>query len=150
MRDIEGHGSLVQIVEPEEKAAIMMRRLVDEWTDSARGVAAGRFDLDDVGAHVGEQARGKMGAIGAQIEHAQARKRAVAHYLTLPGALPRFSISKGLRSSVGSISFRTSLWGPVRTPPRTRMVSKVSGLTHRTPSTAGLACPSSSTGPTAT
>ena len=96
MRDIEGHGSLVQIVEPEEKAAIMMRRLADEWTDSARGVAAGRFDLDDVGTHVGEQARRKMGAIGAQIEHAQARKRAVAHYLTLPGALPRFSISSSL------------------------------------------------------
>src|SRR6266851_4329711 len=108
--------------------------------------------------------------MAAQVEHSKASERAgraeLAHgfsvdlsgcvcgsiclssSLTLGGG--RSSIANGLVSRVGGTSIRTSFFGPVRFPPRTRIVSKVSGLTHRTPSTAGFACPSSSTGTSAT
>src|SRR5271168_4670308 len=102
--------------------------------------------------------------MAGQVEDAKARERAIglghgffaglavcagasissSSSLTLGGG--RSSIANALVSSVGGTSIRTSLCGPVRFPPRTRIVSKESALVHRTPRTAGFACPSSSTG----
>src|SRR5262249_26408547 len=39
-----------------------MRRIIFKWRNSSRFVAAGRFDLHDVGAHVGDE----LGAMKAQ------------------------------------------------------------------------------------
>src|SRR5208283_4698962 len=165
MVEIEREGALVEIVEPEEQAAVEMREVVEEGADAARVVAGGRFDFDDVGAHVGQQSRAKLCAMAAQVEDPQARERAgfghcffadfpasfcasicSSSCLTLGGG--KSSIANAPVSSVAGTSIRTSFFGPVRLPPRTRMVSKVSGLTHRTPITAGFAWPSSSTGTT--
>ena len=57
MRDIERQRALVEIIEPEEQAAIVMRQVIVEWADAAPVVACGRLDLDDIGAHVGQQSR---------------------------------------------------------------------------------------------
>src|SRR5208282_5095974 len=165
MVEIEREGALVEIVEPEEQAAVEMREVVEEGADAARVVAGGRFDLDDVGAHVGQQPRAKLGPMAGQVENPQARERAgdglghdffadfpaptdssicASFCLTLGGG--KSSIANAPVSSVAGTSIRTSFLGPVRLPPCTRMVSKVMGLTHRTPITAGFAWPSSSTG----
>ena len=61
-----------------------MRLVIDERADGARGIASGRLDLDDVGAHVGEQTSGELSAVAAQVEDAQTRKRSRAAHL------PRF------------------------------------------------------------
>jgi hypothetical protein len=55
IEQVESQRALVEIVEPEEEAAIAMGDVVEERADAARVVAGGRFDFDDVGAHVGEQ-----------------------------------------------------------------------------------------------
>src|SRR5580658_5927496 len=134
-----------------------MRQIVEERADAPSVVARGRFDLDDVGAHVAQQPRAKLCAMPRQVEDAQTRERAGTDFghglsagfgaagassslssrLTLGAG--RSSIANALVSSVGGISIRTSFFGPVRLPPTTRIVSNVSGLTHRTPITAGFA-----------
>ena len=54
----------------------MMRQVIVEGADAASVVAGGRLDLDDIGAHVGEQSRAQMRPMRAEIEHAQPRERA--------------------------------------------------------------------------
>ena len=76
MLEVKRQRSLVEIVEPEKQAAIVMRQVVEERADAARVVAGGRLDLDNVGAHVGEQPRAKLCAMPRQVEDAQARERA--------------------------------------------------------------------------
>src|SRR5580658_4150156 len=157
MIEIERQRALVEIVEPEKQAAIVMRQIVEERADAPSVVARGRFDLDYVGAHVAQQPRAKLCAMTRKVEDAQAGERARAEFghglsagfgvtgassslsssLTLGGG--RSSIANALVSSVGGISISTSFFGPVRLPPTTRIVSNVSGLTHRTPITAGFA-----------
>ena len=145
---IERQRALIEIVEPEKQAAVAIGKVVDERADSAARLALGWLDLDYVRAHVGEDARAERSPMGRQIENAQPGERPVRSPAQgrRVGALPSPSIANGLRSRVGAISWMTSPLGPVRSPPRRRMVSKVSGFSQRTPSTAGLAWPSSSTG----
>src|SRR5579862_3470314 len=157
MFEVERQRSLIEIVEPEEEAAVVMRQIVEERADAARVIAGGRLGLDNVGAHVAQQSRAKLCPMPGQIEDAQARERAgsrlghgfsvdfgaagasisLSSSLTLGGG--RSSIANALVSRVGGISISTSFFGPVRLPPTTRIVSNVSGLTHRTPITAGFA-----------
>ena len=47
---------------------------VDERWVTPRGVAAGRFDLDDLGAHVGEQPPGDLAVAGREVQHTDARE----------------------------------------------------------------------------
>src|SRR5208282_2032668 len=54
MVEVERERALVEIVEPEEQAAVAMRQVVEERAHAARVVTGGRLDLDDVGAHVAE------------------------------------------------------------------------------------------------
>src|SRR5271156_5461615 len=134
-----------------------MRQIVEERADAARVVARRRLDFDNVGAHVAKQPRTELCAMPSQVEDAQARERAgaglghgfsvdfgvagasisLSSSLTLGGG--KSSIANALVSSVGGTSISTSFFGPVRLPPTTRIVSKVSGFTHRTPITAGFA-----------
>ena len=158
MLQIERERSLVEIVEPEKQAAVAMRQVVEERADAARVVAGGRLDLDHVGAHVGQQPRAKLcamprqsrGRAGPRARRRRAGSRLLRRFwraggfsisfsssLTLGGG--RSSIANALVSSVGGTFISTSFFGPVRLPPTTRIVSKVSGLTHRTPITAGFA-----------
>jgi len=53
--EIESERAFVEIVEPEKQAAIAMRDVVEEGADATRVVAVRRLNLDNVGAHVGEQ-----------------------------------------------------------------------------------------------
>src|SRR5271163_1706580 len=165
MVEVKRERALVEIVEPEKQTAVAMRQVVEERADAPRVVAGRRLDLDDVGAHVRQDSRTELCAMPAQVQHPQPRERASAgpghgffaavlasegfsisssSSLTFGGG--RSSIANGLVSSVGGTSISTSFFGPVRLPPTTRIVSKVSGLTQRTPITAGSACPSSSVG----
>src|SRR5580704_4906102 len=158
MVEVERQRALVEIVEPEKQTAVAMRQFVEERADAPRVVAGGRLYLDDVGAHVREESRAELCAMPAQVQHPQPRKRASAgrghgffaevpacsgfsisssSILTFGGG--RSSIANALVSSVGGTSISTSFFGPVRLPPTTRIVSNVSGLTHRTPITAGFA-----------
>ena len=158
MLEVQRQRALVEIVEPEKEAAIAMRQIVEEGADAASVVAVGRLDLDNVGAHVAQDSRAELCAMSRQVEDAQARERARAGLchdffadvpapagfsISLSSSLTlgagRSSIANALVSSVGGISINTSFFGPVRLPPTTRIVSKVSGLTHRTPITAGFA-----------
>src|SRR5262249_38180941 len=52
-------------------AVIGMRLPTDERTGLACGVAPGRFDLDYLGAEIGENAAGEVPVLGGEIEHAQ-------------------------------------------------------------------------------
>ena len=67
--------------------------------------------------------------------HVQRRQRSAVHHRNQRGAAPLQRVASSSGSPLG----------PVRPPPRLRMVCKVSGFTQRWPYTAGLACPSSST-----
>src|SRR5262249_23247115 len=60
--DIEGDAPFVGVEVEKVEALLRMRRIVFEWRNSPRFVAAGRFDFYDVGAHVGEQ----LGAMKAR------------------------------------------------------------------------------------
>ncbi len=81
--EVERQRALVEIVEPEEQAAIVMRQVMVERADAAPGVAGGRLDLDHVGAHVGEQSRAQMSAKGCEVEHPQPGESAgLAHGLS--------------------------------------------------------------------
>ena len=60
--DIEGDAPFVGVEVEKVEALLRMRRVVFEWRNAPRFVAAGRFDLDDVGAHVGEE----LGAVKTQ------------------------------------------------------------------------------------
>jgi len=52
---VESERAFVEVVEPEEQAAIAMRDVVEERADAARVVTVRRLNLDNVGPHVGEQ-----------------------------------------------------------------------------------------------
>ena len=83
----------------------------------------GPFDLDHIGPHVGEQPSSELSPVGAQVENAQSRQGSgIAHLAGFRRALSRMSMANGLRSRVGGISSMTSFFGPVRLPPRIRMV----------------------------
>src|SRR5208283_5765865 len=125
MVEIKREGAFVEVVEPEEQAAVEMRKVVEERADAARVVAGGRFDFDDVGTHVGQQSRAKLCAMAGQVKDPQARERAGLGHgffadfpasfgasicssscLTLGGG--KSSIANAPVSSVAGTSIRTS------------------------------------------
>src|SRR5277367_5461198 len=75
MAEVERDGPLVEIVEPEEEAAVAMRDVICERANLARVVAAGRLDLDYVGAHIGQQATAQLPAKIGQVEDLESRER---------------------------------------------------------------------------
>lgn len=60
--DIEGDAPFIGVEVEKVEALLRMRRIVFEWRNAPRFVAARRFDLHDVGAHVGEE----LGAVKTQ------------------------------------------------------------------------------------
>jgi hypothetical protein len=70
MAKVERQGTFVEVVEPEEQAAVLMGQVIDERPDTSRRVAARRLDFDHVGAHVGEQAGAQMPFEVGEIENA--------------------------------------------------------------------------------
>jgi len=69
--DLVRYDAFLAVVEIGEPAAAA----ADQWRKRAVGIARGRFDLDDLGAEVGEQA-GRIGARrqGADLDDADARQ----------------------------------------------------------------------------
>jgi hypothetical protein len=53
--DVDGDAALAGVHVEEKQAAVGIRLVIPEGRQVTRGIAAGGFDLDDVGAHVGEQ-----------------------------------------------------------------------------------------------
>ena len=87
----------------------MMRQVIVERADAAPVVAGGQLDLDDIGAHVGQQSRAQARLMRAEVEHAQPRERAASsHDITFwfrapggdPGSRTRSNRGSG-RSSAG-------------------------------------------------
>ena len=60
--DIEGDAPFIGVEVEKVEALLRMRRIVFEWRNAPRFVAARRFDFHDVGAHVGEE----LGAVKTQ------------------------------------------------------------------------------------
>ena len=61
---------------PERQAAFPVGNIVHERTETATGFSARRFDLDHVGAQVGQQLAAKLALLVADFQHAQAVQRA--------------------------------------------------------------------------
>ena len=53
---------------PERQAAFRVGNVVEEWPDMAAGLAARRFDLDDVGAEVAEQLAAELALFVGQFQ----------------------------------------------------------------------------------
>jgi hypothetical protein len=53
-----------------------MRHIVEERPDAATGLAAGRFDLDDVGAEAAEQLAAKLAGLIGEFDDPEAGQRA--------------------------------------------------------------------------
>ena len=67
--EFQRDAALAEIVMPEIKAAIGMRLVVVKGSDFARRAAAGRLDLDYVGAGAGEQLAAKLALLIAQFKN---------------------------------------------------------------------------------
>ena len=79
LAEVEGDGALVGVEVPEAQGGLAAGVAGVEGRESARGVAAGRFDLDHVGAEVGEQLAGVVAHLGGEIEHADAVESCGSH-----------------------------------------------------------------------
>ena len=70
-RHVQGDAALAGVVVPEVEAALGVRHILVERADLALGGAAGRLDLDHVGALVGHELRGPLADLAPNLDHAQ-------------------------------------------------------------------------------
>ena len=77
--DLAGDAALVGVVEEEQTAAFLVGQVARVGAAVACGIARAGFDLDHVGAVVGEQTGAMRGGDAlAKVDHAQAGERAWA------------------------------------------------------------------------
>src|SRR5262245_19595559 len=67
--EVERDASFVAVLGPPVERAIGIRLILEERSELSRGRAAGRFDLDDVGAEVAENLAAEQTAFCRQIEN---------------------------------------------------------------------------------
>ena len=70
--EIEGDAALAGVLVEEVEAAVGAWLVANERRYVARGIAAGRLDLDDVRAQVGQQLRAVGAHLARQVEHTDA------------------------------------------------------------------------------
>ena len=73
---IEGDAAFGRVVVPERQAALRVRDVVEERPDMAAALAAGRFDLDHIGAEVAEQLAAELALFVRELQDPQACQRA--------------------------------------------------------------------------
>ena len=76
--EIEHDRALAAVVVPEEERALGTFLVLVERPDAARGIAAGRLDLDDVGAEPRKRQPAVLRLLVGQLDHADAGERAGA------------------------------------------------------------------------
>ena len=92
LAQIEHHRFLVAVVVPEEQRAFETRLVFEKRSDPPRGIALGRFDLDDLGAEPGQQQPGIFGALVGDLDHPEAGQHArsgIAHHFARSSRDPR-------------------------------------------------------------
>ena len=78
LAQIEHDGALAAVVLPEEQRALGILAVLVEGPDTARGTAAGRLHLDDVGAQPGQGQPTVLGLLVGQLDDANAGERTPA------------------------------------------------------------------------
>ena len=82
---IERDAAFGRVVVPERQTALRVRDVVEEWPDMAAWLAAGRFDLDHIGAEIAEQLAAELALFIGELQDSQACQRArqgcgIAHW----------------------------------------------------------------------
>ena len=72
---IDHHAALARVVMPPVEAAIVSGLIVDERGVAARRIAAGRFDQDDVGAHVSQELACERDRVSREFDDPHALQR---------------------------------------------------------------------------
>src|SRR5262245_21599051 len=74
--EVEGHAALGGVVVPERQTAVLVWDIVEKGPHAARGLAAERLDLDDIGAQITEQLAAELSLLIGQLQNSQSCKRA--------------------------------------------------------------------------